>query len=189
MVQTSYYTEKELQSLGLKSFGEDVRLSKKASLYGISNISIGNHVRIDDFCVLSGNISIGNYVHINPFCGIFAGKAGVVLEDFSNLASRISIYAVSDDYSGEYMTSPLLPEGVTNIRQEQVIIGKHAIVGTGSTILPGVKISEGCAVGAMSLVKKSTKPWKIYAGIPCRIIKDRSKNLLQYEKDEFNSTC
>lgn len=185
MAPISYYSEDELQLLGLKSIGEDVRLSRKASLYGISNISIGSHVRIDDFCILSGDITIGNYVHINPYCGIFAGKAGVILEDFSNLASRISIYAVSDDYSGDYMTSPLLPSEVTNIRQEKVIVGKHVIVGTGSTILPGVKISEGCAIGAMSLVKKSTESWKIYAGIPCRIIKERSKKLLEFEKDEF----
>lgn len=185
MVQTSYYSEEELEHLGLKSFGKDVRLSRKASLYGVADISIGNHARIDDFCILSGNISIGNYVHINPFCGIYAGKAGVILNDFCNLASRITIYAVSDDYSGEYMTSPLLPESVTNIRNEQVVFGKHVIIGTCSTILPGVKIAEGCAIGAMSLVKSSTEPWGIYAGIPCRKLKDRSKQLLKFEQDEY----
>lgn len=185
MTMTSYYSEDELKSLGLKSFGKDVRLSRKASLYGISNISIGNHVRIDDFCILSGNITIGNYVHINPYTGIYAGQAGVILEDFANLASRITIYAVSDDYSGNYMTSPLIPEEFTNIRQSSVHIGKHVIVGTGSSILPGVDIKEGCAIGAMSLVKQSTTPWGIYAGVPCRKIKDRSKNLLKFEKDEY----
>ena len=185
MAQTSYYTEEELAQLGLKSYGKDVRLSRKASLYGVGNISIGNHVRIDDFCVLSGNITIGNYVHINPYTGVYAGKAGVTFEDYSNLACRITIYAVSDDYSGEYMTSPLLPEECTNIKQAPVRICKHVIIGTCSAILPGVTIAEGCAIGAMSLVKNSTEPWGIYAGVPCRKIKDRSKNLLQFEKDEY----
>ena len=180
MVQTSYYTEEELSQLGLKSYGKDVRLSRKASLYQVENISIGNHVRIDDFCILSGNISIGNYVHINPFTGIYAGKAGVKLDDFTNLASRIS-----DDYSGEHMTSPLLPAEVTNIKQAPVHVCKHVIVGTGSAILPGVTIGEGCAIGAMSLVKKSCAPWGIYAGIPCERIKDRSTGLLKFEKCEY----
>ncbi len=185
MAMTSYYTEEELAQLGMKSFGVDVRLSRKASLYGAGNISIGNHVRVDDFCILSGNITIGNYVHINPFTGIYAGKAGVTLEDFANLASRITIYAVSDDYSGDFMTSPLLPEEVTNINQAPVHVGKHVIVGTGSSILPGVEIGEGCAIGAMSLVKNSCEPWGIYAGVPCKRIKERSKALLRFEKSEY----
>lgn len=185
MVASSYYSEDELLALGLKSVGKDVRLSRKASLYGVGNISIGNHVRIDDFCVLSGNISIGNYVHLNPFTGVFAGKAGVTFCDFSNLASRVTIYAVSDDYSGEYMTSPLIPDECSNIKQSSVYVGKHVIIGTGCSILPGVTLGEGCAVGAMSLVKNSTEPWGIYAGVPCRFLKERSKNLLKFEKDEY----
>ncbi len=185
MAATSYYSEEELSRLGLKSCGKDVRLSRKASLYGIGNISIGNHVRIDDFCILSGNINIGNYVHVNPYTGIYAGKAGAVLEDFVNLSSRITIYAVSDDYSGDYMTSPLLPEEVTNIRQAQVHIGKHVIIGTGSVVLPGVDIGEGCAIGAMSLVKKSCPAWGVYAGVPCKYLKERSRNLLKFEQREY----
>lgn len=182
---SSYYSEQELLALGLKSVGIDVKLSRKASLYGASNISIGNHVRIDDFCILSGKITIGNYVHINPYTGIYAGKAGVYIDDFCNFSSRITIYAVADDYSGNYMTSPLLPSECTNIQASPVYIRKHVIVGTSSSILPGVEISEGCAIGAMSLVKQSTESWGIYAGIPCQRIKERSKNLLQFEKSEY----
>lgn len=185
MAETSYYSIEELSELGLKSFGKDVRLSRKASLYGVSNISVGNHVRIDDFCILSGNITIGNYVHVNPYTGIYAGKAGVVLDDFVNLSSRITIYAVSDDYSGNFMTSPLLPETVTNIRQAQVHIAKHVIIGTSSVVLPGVQIGEGCAIGAMSLVKKNCPAWGVYAGIPCVYLKERSKKLLEFEQREF----
>lgn len=185
MTLPSYYTEEELQTLGLKFVGKDVRLSRKTSLYGVGNISIGNHVRIDDFCVLSGNITIGNYVHINPFTGIYAGTAGVVLGDFVNLSSRITIYAMSDDYSGEYMTSPLLPAECTNITSAPIHIGKYVIIGTSSCILSGASIGEGSAVGAMSLVKNSLGDWGIYAGIPCRRLKDRSKKMLQYVKDEY----
>lgn len=185
MAVSSYYTDEELQTLGLKSVGKDVRLSRKASLYGVGNISIGNHVRIDDFCVLSGCITIGNYVHINPFTGIYAGDAGVVLNDYVNMSSRVTIYAVSDDYSGEYMTSPLLPSECTNIRKAPVVLRQHVIVGTSSCIMPGVTIGEGVAIGSMSLVKHDLEAWGIYAGIPCRKIKDRSQTLLQYVKDEY----
>ena len=43
------YTRDELQELGFSNVGENVKISKKASIYGASRISIGDNVRIDDF--------------------------------------------------------------------------------------------------------------------------------------------
>ena len=60
------------------------------------------------------------------------------------------------------------------------------IVGSGCTILPGVTLAEGTAVGAMSLCKQSTEPWGIYAGIPARRIKERSRELLKLQKEYEN---
>ncbi len=53
---TSFYTEKELQSNGLGTYGANVLISRKASINGAENIRIGSNVRIDDFCRLSGKI-------------------------------------------------------------------------------------------------------------------------------------
>ena len=181
----SFYTESELLDIGFKMCGKDVLISKKCSIYSAENIEIGDCVRIDDFAILSGRITFGSYVHIAAGTYLFGGMAGIDIGNFSTISSRGAVYAVSDDYSGEYMTSPLLPSEVTNIKTAPVYVGKHVIIGTSSCILPGVSIGEGCAVGAMSLVKSSLEEWGIYAGIPCRRIKDRSKNLLQYVKDEY----
>ena len=46
---TSFYSEEELQQMGFAHVGHDVMISRKASIYGASNIWIGNHVRVDDF--------------------------------------------------------------------------------------------------------------------------------------------
>ena len=43
------YTKDELLAMGFRSVGEDVRVSTRASIYSPELISIGNHVRIDDF--------------------------------------------------------------------------------------------------------------------------------------------
>lgn len=59
---TSFYTEEELKGLGFRHIGNGVCISRKASIYGAQNISLGDHVRIDDFCILSGRIEIGSYV-------------------------------------------------------------------------------------------------------------------------------
>lgn len=179
----SFYTEQELEFLGLNKFGKHVRISKKASMYSSENIIIGNNVRIDDFCILSGNIVIGNNIHIAAYSALYGGKAGIFIDDFANISSRICIYAISDDYSGETMSNPTIPEKYKNILNAPVHIGKHVIIGTGSTILPGVNLADGTAIGAMSLCNKSTKPWKIYTGIPLIAIKDRSRDLLAMAKE------
>ena len=180
---SSFYTEEELKEIGFRKVGKNVLISKKASIYGTSRISIGDNTRIDDFVILSGNITIGNNVHIAVQASLFAGETGIVLEDFVGISSRTAVYAESDDYSGESMTNPTVPYEYRNIICGKVILKKHVLVGTGCTILPGVIIGEGTSVGSMSLVSKSLNEWGMYVGIPCKKIKDRSKKILTLEKE------
>ena len=182
----SFYTIFELNEIGLGHYGNNVLISRKASIYGASNIIIGNNVRIDDFCIISGNVIFGNNIHLAAYSALYGGDAGITIEDFANISSRVCIYAVSDDYSGYTMTNPTIPDKYKHIQNEHVQIGKHVIIGSGCTILPGVCLNEGAALGAMSLCKKSIEPWKIYAGVPARAIKDRSKVLLDLEKEYMN---
>ena len=180
-----FYSREQLEKIGFKSIGENVLVSDKTSIYSPENISIGNNVRIDDFSILSaggGYINIGNYVHIAAF-GAFFGGSGILIEDFVSISSRLCVYSVSDDYSGEAMTNPTVPEKYKKITYGKVIIKRHSIIGTGTTILPGVTLEEGTSIGANSLVLKSTEPWGIYAGSPIKKLKDRKKDLLKLEKE------
>jgi dTDP-4-amino-4,6-dideoxy-D-glucose acyltransferase len=182
-MSTSFYQSQELAELGLKSYGKNVLISRKCSIYGASNISIGNNVRIDDFCVLSGKIEIGNFVHIAAANLLFGGEQGIIMKDFSNLSSRCAVYAKSDDYSGEGMTNPMVPDEFKKVYEAKVIIGKHVVIGSGTTILPGVEIGEGSSVGAMGLVTKNLEPWGIFVGSPVRKLKDRDKKILSLEEE------
>lgn len=181
-----YYSPEELKALGLKEYGTDVLISRKCSIYGAGKISLGSHVRIDDFCLLSGKISLGSYVHIAAGAMLFGGNAGISFGDYSTISSRGAVYALSDDYSGEHMTNPTVPEEYTAVEEKPVDIGAHCIIGTGSTLLPGVSLGEGCSLGAMTLVNRSLSPWGIYAGIPARFIRERSRRLLELCR-EFES--
>lgn len=180
---TSFYSEEELQTLGFRHVGTGVLVSRKASIYGAGRISLGDHVRVDDFCILSGTITLGNYIHVAAYSALYGGDAGITVDDFANISSRVCVYAVSDDYSGETMTSPMVPDTYKNVEEKPVHIGRHCIVGSGSIVLPGVTLEEGGAFGCMSLIKHSTLPWKIYAGIPVQVIRERSRNLLNLEKE------
>ncbi len=172
-----------IAAMGFKSVGVDVRLSDRASFYNCAAISLGDRVRIDDFCVLSagvGGIAIGSHIHIAVYTSLI-GAGRIVLEDFCNLSSRVAIYSSSDDYSGQRMTNPMVPEEFTGVTHAPVTLGKHVIVGCGSVILPGVSLGEGAAVGSLCLVQNDCRPFGIYAGTPARFIKERQRDLLALE--------
>lgn len=183
-----FYSIEELKGFDFKSFGTNVLISKKVSLYGAKNMSFGDNVRIDDFCIFVGNITIKNNVHVASFCGLHASHGSITFEDFSAVSANSTIYAGSDDYSGDFLTNPTIPEQYTRTISSDVIIGKHAIIGSSCVILPNSQIPEGTAIGAMSLVTKPLEKWSVYVGTPCKKIKDRSKKLLELEKQMKEET-
>jgi galactoside O-acetyltransferase len=180
----SFLNQKQLYDLGFKSLGKNVLISDKCSIYNAKNISIGDNTRIDDFAILSageGGIILGKYVHIACYSSLI-GKAKIIMKDFSGISSRVSVYSSSDNYDGEWMTNPCLPENVVNTIHKDVIIGKHVVIGSNSVVLPGVILSDGCSVGAMSLINRSIDGPYVMVGIPAKKIKDRKSNIFNLEK-------
>ena len=181
----AFLSKEQIESMGFKSVGENALLSDKASYYNCKNISIGSNVRIDDFVVLSAGvdgIEIGNYIHIAVFSSLI-GAGKIILKDFCNISSKVSIYSSNDDYSGEFMTNPMIPSEFTNVTHGAVSIGKHVIVGSGAIILPNVILKDGVAIGALSLVTKDCEEFGVYIGAPAKRIKNRKRDLLSLEKE------
>ncbi|KFN01020.1 acyltransferase [Bacillus clarus] len=177
----SFYSRIELDQIGFRTVGKDVLISRKVSIYNPSAMSVGDHVRIDDFCILSGKIQIGNYVHIAAYTALYGGEIGIELHDFANISARTNVYAALDDFSGNALMGPTVPIQYRNVTAAKVILKKHAIVGAHSIIFPNVIIGEGTAVGAMSMVKDNLEDWFIYVGVPVRKIKPRERKLLELE--------
>jgi galactoside O-acetyltransferase len=174
----------ELERMGFAALGNNVQLSDRAAVHGASRIALGDHVRIDDFCVLSageGGIAIGRHVHVAVFCSLM-GSARIELQDFSGLSSRVSVYSSSDDYTGAALTNPTVPAEFTQVQHAPVRVGRHVIIGAGSVILPGVSLREGAAVGALSLVSKDCEEFTVYSGVPARRVGPRSRALLDAER-------
>lgn len=178
----AYLSRQDLEAMGFKSLGKNVKISDRASIYNCEKIDIGDNSRIDDFCVVSGKVSIGRFCHIAPMCLVAGGKPGVTLHDFCGLAYGAKVFSQSDDYSGESLTNSNIPAKYKQEFFAEVSLEKHVIVGAGSVILPGVIVGEGCSVGAMSLVHKSAEPWGVYVGVPAKRIKNRKKNILELER-------
>ena len=166
----SFYSRQELVDLGFSSVGENTLISRKASFYGAKNISIGDNVRIDDFCVLStqkGQINIGNYVHLAVFVSV-QGNGIITLEDFVGIGARVTILSSSDDFSGQSMANSCVPDEFKDVKDADVTLKKHSIVGAGTVILPGTSMAVGSAVGALSLVNKNCESFYIYTGNPIK---------------------
>lgn len=178
----NFYSMDELRKMGFKKLGgDDILISRKASIYRPERMSFGNHVRIDDFCLLSGGVTFGNHIHIAAYSAFFGGDCSITMDDFSGLAYRCTIVASSDDYSGMYLTNPTVSSKYRRDLVGPIHIGKHVVLGAGSIVLPGVDLGEGCSFGAMSLVNKSTAPWGIYVGAPCKRMRERKQDILDLE--------
>jgi galactoside O-acetyltransferase len=179
----SFFTLQELAGLGLKRFGNNVLISRKSSIYLPEKISIGDNVRIDDFCILSGEITLGSFIHISAYCGLY-GTFGIEMDDYTGLSPRCTVFSASDDFSGNYLIGPMVDKQYTHVTGGKILIQKYSQVGAGCVILPDVTIEQGVAVGAMSLINQNLSEWGIYAGVPAKRIKERERNCWNYEKRE-----
>lgn len=183
-MKDSFLTNEELENIGFKSIGKNVKISSFARIYQPESISIGNNVRIDDFCYIVGGkeIILHDYIHIASFCNL-NGHGGIEMFDFSGLAYGVHLISASDDYSGNSLTNPMIPIKYKNLNFGKIVLEKHVILGTNSVVLPSVTLREGTSSGAMSLINKDTESWSIYVGIPAKKIANRSKELLKLEEE------
>jgi galactoside O-acetyltransferase len=144
------------------------------------DVEIGDNVIIDEFSYFTTAARIGSHVHIAPHCSIIGGRASTfVMEDFATLAAGGRVVCGSDSYLGDGMVNTTIPpEYRASVEITTVTIGRHAAVGTGCVIHPGVTIGEGAAVGSMSLVTKDLDPWGVYIGVPARWVRERQREII-----------
>lgn len=181
-MKTSFYSENELISIGFKKIGVNCKISRYARFYSPKSIEIGDNVRIDDFCILSGSIIFRNNIHISAFSALY-GAAGIIMDNYTGLSPRCSIFSTTDDFSGDYLIGPQNPVEYTNVRKGLIRFERFCQLGANTIVLPDVIFREGSVTGALSLINESTKPWMIYTGVPAKPLKKRNKELLKFIYD------
>lgn len=179
-----FLSKDQLQKIGFAKMGEHVFISDKVSFHNPSHIALGDYVRIDDFCVFSagsGGIELSDFVHIGC-ASTLIGDGKIKIGRFSGVSSNVAIYSSSDDFSGHFMPGirVIVPDEFRHLDNKPVIFEDYTGVGTRSVVFPGVTLHEGAMAGAMSLVRKSLKPWSIYSGNPIRFIGSRSRDMLKF---------
>lgn len=183
MLNMNIYTPEELSTL-LGSVGSNVCVHRSVVFFNPSQIFLGSNVRIDCFCLLSAGqkgIHVQDNIHIAAATHLFGSGGSITLESFSNISSRVSLFTMSDDYTEGYLTNPTIPMEYKKVEQGDLMIRKHAIIGCGSVVMPGIEIELGGSVGALSFVNKNVSAFTIVAGIPIRKVGERNRRLLDLE--------
>lgn len=153
------------------------KVSRNAAFYGVADIYIGEHSRVDHGCILTGHVVIGKRVHLAPYCVLY-GKSGITIGDYSGFGAFSAFHSESDDYSGRSMFGPCVPGEYQPYKtRAPVQIGRNVLGGTRVTFLPGVLVRDGAAIGAHSLVKDDCDADAVYAGVPARRIKERHREI------------
>lgn len=138
-------------------------------------LQIGDNCRIDAFTVLTTKrLHIGQNVHIGSHVSITGG--GVVnIGDFAGISHGARIFTSTDDLDFAALTNPTVPPAFQATLTKPVVIGRHAIVGAGSVVLPGCFINDNAMLGAMSFmrVNDEIKRMAIHAGIPAAYVGTR----------------
>ena len=90
----------------------------------------------------------------------------IVCSDYIKFGNTVNIAKDSTvrDTNGHYIAN----QGTKTVRP--VEIGNHTWVASGSMIMPGVTIGDGCIVGSSSYVNKSKKSFTISQGQPAEAV-------------------
>lgn len=180
---------KKFDTSVLYKTGEDVFVSPLVSIVRPELIILGNHVAIDPYLHCTTKLETGDYVHISSHVSIIGGKEGFLkMGNFTNIATGGRIICGSDEFRGVGIVSaPGIPEEFRDkLIFEPVIFEDFVNTGANVTILPGVILPQGVAIGACSLVRKKDilKSWTVYAGNPLRELGERPREkILQYARE------
>lgn len=106
------------------------------------------------------NIHIGRNVFINSCCH-FQDQGGIYIGDDVLIGHNVVIATIDHDLDPHDRRNHYAP----------VSIGNRVWIGSNSTILKGVNISDGAVVGAGSVVTKDVPENSVAVGIPARVIR------------------
>ncbi|MFK5968546.1 MAG: DapH/DapD/GlmU-related protein [Candidatus Marithrix sp.] len=156
----------------------------------VINSILGNFVKIDRNNLIYHS-RISSYSYTGSFTTILYSK----VKKFSSISWGVSIGPGEHNYnyitSHDFLYNPFYQIKPKNFKEpydrfaKKVEIGNDVWIGTGSTILRGVKIGDGAVIGANSIVTKDVPPYAIVAGNPANILKYRFEKTIIKRLEEL----
>jgi acetyltransferase-like isoleucine patch superfamily enzyme len=184
-MSSEQFLTQEFDYNSLKSFGKGSYISSDVQIKRPQLVVIGDKVAIDSYFYCTVAAEIGDHSHIAPMVSIIGGQRGLFrCAEFCNLAAGTRVICVSDSFAGHGLIGAFIPDEFKDMEiMGPIILERFCNVGSNAIIFPGIRLAEGTVIGAGSIVKQSTEPWTIYAGIPARPIRERPREkMLEFAK-------
>lgn len=150
------------------------RLKNKCiSLHQMKHIKHGKNCSIrGGTSSFQGDITFGSNVTVGVDSTFMATDARILIGN--KVLFGPHVFIITGDHQinqiGKYIIDV---HSKTECCDKDVIIEDDVWIGAGSIILKGVTVRKGSVIGAGSVVTKSTRPYSINAGNPCREIRMR----------------
>lgn len=151
----------------------------KEGYYGISkigaytyfnggNLTIKNVSKIGRYCSIAKDVSIGAIEHPTDYLSTHHILMGSYHSNDLNIKKYIEKNSENINVAKE--------KYFNGIGRAKNFIGNDVWIGEGAFIRKGVKLSDGCIIGAKSVVTKDVGPYEIVAGQPAKLIRKRFKD-------------
>lgn len=115
-----------------------------------------------------GSIEMGDRVGFNVGCFV-NGYGGLIIGEGTNFGPYSMVHTANHN-----MDNPDMAVTDQGWRDERPMeIGSNCWIGMAALILPGVRIGDGCVLGAGAVLTKDLEDYTVAAGNPAKPIKSR----------------
>ncbi len=113
-----------------------------------------------------GRFRIGKKVWVGPHC--FFDARDLTIEDYAGIGPGVKM--LGSVHTGIPVDVKIIE---TDLLIKSIVVEEGADIGTGTVVLPGVRIGRHSIVGAGAVVTKDVPEYAVVAGVPARFMYDR----------------
>lgn len=125
----------------------------------------GYRLNYDVTMMCPQNIYIGKNTYVNGGMLYASPNAKITIGD--NCLISYAVHIRTDMHKYKDKSININKQGFD---EKNIDIGDDVWIGYGVQVMPGVRIANGCVIGAGAVVTKSTEPYGVYAGVPAKRI-------------------